>query len=133
LYRNGLTMIARIGIADEELVRKYILDVSAGKLNHVEDIPHFWFSSLTELAQVLTSDNIKLLNMIAYERPNSVGKLSEITDRSVEELSISINKLTSMGFVRIEICGNEERLTAIYTSFEILVGKELEAQLLQLL
>ncbi|HCH4148683.1 MULTISPECIES: HVO_A0114 family putative DNA-binding protein [Vibrio] len=126
-------MIARIGIADEELVRKYILDVSAGKLNHVEDIPHFWFSSLTELAQVLTSDNIKLLNMIAYERPNSVGKLSEITDRSVEELSISINKLTSMGFVRIEICGNEERLTAIYTSFEILVGKELEAQLLQLL
>ncbi|EPT7319417.1 TPA: transcriptional regulator [Vibrio parahaemolyticus] len=118
-------MIARIGIADEELVRKYILDVSAGKLNHVEDIPHFWFSSLTELAQVLTSDNIKLLNMIAYERPNSVGKLSEITDRSVEELSISINKLTSMGFVRIEICGNEERLTAIYTSFEILVGKEL--------
>ncbi len=133
MYRNGLTMIARIGIADEELVRKYILDVSAGKLNHVEDIPHFWFSSLTELAQVLTSDNIKLLNMIAYERPNSVGKLSEITDRSVEELSISINKLTSMGFVRIEICGNEERLTAIYTSFEILVGKELEAQLLQLL
>ncbi|MEK2145975.1 HVO_A0114 family putative DNA-binding protein [Vibrio parahaemolyticus] len=126
-------MIARIGIADEELVRKYILDVSAGKLNHVEDIPHFWFSSLTELTQVLTSDNIKLLNMIAYERPNSVGKLSEITDRSVEELSISINKLTSMGFVRIEICGNEERLTAIYTSFEILVGKELEAQLLQLL
>ncbi|HCM1547142.1 TPA: transcriptional regulator [Vibrio parahaemolyticus] len=126
-------MIARIGIADEELVRKYILDVSAGKLNHVEDIPHFWFSSLTELAQVLTSDNIKLLNMIAYERPNSVGKLSEITDRSVEELSISINKLTSMGFVCIEICGNEERLTAIYTSFEILVGKELEAQLLQLL
>ncbi len=133
MYRNGLTMIARIGIADEELVRKYILDVSAGKLNHVEDIPHFWFSSLTELAQVLTSDNIKLLNMIAYERPNSVGKLSEITDRSVEELSISINKLTSMGFVCIEICGNEERLTAIYTSFEILVGKELEAQLLQLL
>ncbi len=133
MYRNGLTMIARIGIADEELVRKYILDVSAGKLNHVEDIPHFWFSSLTELTQVLTSDNIKLLNMIAYERPNSVGKLSEITDRSVEELSISINKLTSMGFVRIEICGNEERLTAIYTSFEILVGKELEAQLLQLL
>ncbi|HCH0716073.1 TPA: transcriptional regulator [Vibrio parahaemolyticus] len=126
-------MKARIGIVSEELVRKYILDVAAGKLNHVEDMPQFWFASLTELSQVLTNDNIKLLNMMAYERPNSVGKLAEITDRSIEELSISIKKLTSKGFVRIEICGNEERLTAIYTSFEILMGKEVEALLLQLL
>ncbi|TOB48673.1 transcriptional regulator, partial [Vibrio parahaemolyticus] len=66
-----------MGIASEELVRKYILDVAAGKLNHVEDMPQFWFASLTELSQVLTNDNIKLLNMMAYERPNSVGKLSE--------------------------------------------------------
>ncbi|EOB6557255.1 TPA: transcriptional regulator [Vibrio parahaemolyticus] len=126
-------MKARIGIASEELVRKYILDVAAGKLNHVEDMPQFWFASLTELSQVLTNDNIKLLNMMAYERPNSVGKLSEITGRSVEELEVSIKKLTSKGFVRIEICGNEERLAAIYTSFEILMGKEVEARLLQLL
>ncbi|EOX3388110.1 transcriptional regulator [Vibrio fluvialis] len=124
-------MKARIGIASEELVRKYMLDVAAGKLNHVEDIPHFWFSSLTELALVLTNENIKLLNVMAYERPNSVGKLAEITGRSVEELSISIKKLTSKGFVRIEICGNEERLTAIYTSFEISMGKDVEGQLLQ--
>ncbi|EHK0048675.1 transcriptional regulator [Vibrio parahaemolyticus] len=126
-------MKARIGIASEELVRKYILDVAAGKLNHVEYMPQFWFASLTELSQVLTNDNIKLLNMMAYERPNSVGKLSEITGRSVEELEISIEKLTSKGFSRIEICGNEVRLTAMYTSFEILMGKELEAQLLQIL
>ncbi|HBC3373480.1 TPA: transcriptional regulator [Vibrio parahaemolyticus] len=126
-------MKARIGIASEELVRKYILDVSAGKLNHVEDMPQFWFASLTELSQVLTNDNIKLLNMMAYERPNSVGKLSEITGRSVEELEVSIEKLTSKGFSRIEICGNEVRLTAMYTSLEVLMGKELEAQLLQIL
>ncbi|MEK0274928.1 transcriptional regulator [Vibrio vulnificus] len=126
-------MKARIGIADEELVRKYMLCVSAGKLNHVEDMPQFWFASLTELSQVLTNDNIKLLNVIYHERPNSVGKLSEITGHSVEDLSISIDDLTSKGFVRIDRCGNEERLTAMYTSFEILVGKELEAQLLQLL
>ncbi len=126
-------MKARIGIASEELVRKYILDVAAGKLNHVEDMPQFWFASLTELSQVLTNDNIKLLNMMAYERPNSVGKLSEITGRSVEELEVSIEKLTSKGSSRIEICGNEVRLTAMYTSFEILMGKELEAQLLQIL
>ncbi|EIU6866037.1 transcriptional regulator [Vibrio parahaemolyticus] len=122
-------MIARIGIADEELVRKYILDVSAGKLNYVEDIPHFWFSSLTELAQVLTNENIKLLYMISRDRANSVGKLSDITGRSVEELSISIDDFASKGFVRIDKCGNEERLTATYTSFEILMGKELEANI----
>nr|WP_319554106.1 transcriptional regulator [uncultured Vibrio sp.] len=124
-------MKARIGIADEELVRKYMLDVAAGKLNHVEDIPHFWFASLTELAQILSNDNIKLLNVIYHERPNSVGKLSEITGHSVEDLSISIDDLSSKGFVRIDIWGNEESLTAIYTSFEIIMGKELEAQLLQ--
>ncbi|PFG58092.1 putative transcriptional regulator [Vibrio sp. ES.051] len=123
-------MKARIGIASEELVRKYILDVAAGKLNHVEDMPQFWFASLTELSQVLTNDNIKLLNMMAYERSNSVGKLSEITGRSVEELSISIDEIAAKGFVRIDRCGNEERLTAIYTSFEVLMGKELEDLLL---
>ncbi|EHD2253189.1 transcriptional regulator [Vibrio vulnificus] len=122
-------MKARIGIADEELVRKYMLDVAAGKLNNVEDIPQFWFASLTDLAQVLTNDNIKLLYMISRERVNSVGKLAEITDRSVEELEVSIEKLTPKGFVRIDRCGNEERITAIYTSFEILVGKELEERL----
>jgi len=126
-------MKARIGIADEELVRKYMLDVSSGKLNHVENFPHLWFTSLTALAQVLTNENIKLLNVIYYERPNSVGKLSEITGHSVEELSISIDELASKGFVRIDRCGNEERLNAIYTSFEILMGKEVEALLLQLL
>ena len=123
-------MKARIGIASEELVRKYILDVAAGKLNHVEDMPQFWFASLTELSQVLTNDNIKLLNMMAYERSNSVGKLSEITGRSVEELSISIDEIAAKGFVRIDRCGNEERLTAIYTSFEVLMGTELEDLLL---
>ncbi|WP_342638976.1 transcriptional regulator [Vibrio metschnikovii] len=126
-------MKARIGIASEELVRKYILDVAAGKLNHVEDMPQFWFASLTELSQVLTNDNIKLLNMISHERKNSLVKLAKITGRSVEELSISIEKLTSKGFVRIDRCGNEERLTTIYTSFEILMGKEVETQLLQLI
>ncbi|MVB75883.1 transcriptional regulator [Vibrio cholerae] len=119
-------MIARIGISSEELIRKYMLNVAAGKINHVEDMPNIWFTSLTELSQVLTNDNIKLLNMISHESKNSLVKLAKITGRSVEELSISIEKLTSKGFVRIEICGNEERLTAIYTSFEFLVGKELE-------
>lgn len=61
---------------------------------------------------------------------NSVGKLSEITSRSVEELSISIDEIAAKGFVRIDRCGNEERLTAIYTSFEVLMGKELEDLLL---
>jgi predicted transcriptional regulator len=124
-------MKARIGISDEELVRKYMLCVSAGKLSHVEDMPQLWFTSLTELAQVLTNDNINFLYMISRERVNSIGKLSEITDRSVEELEVSIEELTSKGFVRIDRCGNEERITATYTSFEVIMGKELEAQLLQ--
>ncbi|WP_188047080.1 transcriptional regulator [Vibrio vulnificus] len=126
-------MIARIGISSEELIRKYMLNVAAGKINHVEDMPNIWFASLTELSQVLTNDNIKLLNMISHERKNSLVKLAKITGRSVEELSISIEKLTSKGFVRIDRCGNEERLTTIYTSFEISMGKEVEAQLLQTL
>ncbi|EDL53495.1 TPA: transcriptional regulator [Vibrio parahaemolyticus] len=115
-------MKARIGIASEELVRKYILDISGGKIKHVEGMPNIWFTSLTELSQVLTNDNIKLLNMLSHERSNSVVKLAEITDRSVEELSISIESLISKGFVRIDRCGYEDRLTSTYTSFEIFIG-----------
>ncbi|EJK2100890.1 transcriptional regulator, partial [Vibrio cholerae] len=94
----------------------------AGKLNHVENIPHFWFSSLTELALVLTNENIKLLYMISRDKANSVETLSEITGHSVEELSISVESLISKGFVRIDRCGYEDRHTSIYTSFEIFIG-----------
>ncbi|MBF4448292.1 transcriptional regulator, partial [Vibrio anguillarum] len=86
-------MKARIGISSEELIRKYMLNVAAGKINHFEDMPNIWFASLTELSQVLTNDNIKLLNMISHERKNSLVKLAKISDRSVEELSISIDDL----------------------------------------
>ncbi|GIB92716.1 transcriptional regulator [Vibrio cholerae] len=74
-------MKARIGIASEELVRKYILDISGGKIKHVEGMPNIWFTSLTELSQVLTNDNIcsgqlklaTVLEFSQYNRSDSLG------------------------------------------------------------
>ncbi|EPN9986690.1 TPA: hypothetical protein ACN3X6_001652 [Vibrio cholerae] len=72
----------------------------------------------------MTNRSLKILfSLMMRERPNSVVKLVETTDRSVEELSISIEKLTSKAFIRIDRCGNADRLTAFISLLRSLLAK----------
>lgn len=119
-------MKARIGVMSEELIRKRMLDVAAGKFETEPDAPKFWFTSLAAVAQLLCKENVDLLMMIEEYNPKNLTELAEISGRKLSNLSVTIKSLASKGFVRLENHGRAVRPIALYTDFEIIMGESLE-------
>ncbi|HCH0295954.1 TPA: transcriptional regulator [Vibrio parahaemolyticus] len=120
-------MKARIGVMSEELIRKRMIDVATGKVAHDESAPKFWFTSLAAVSQLLCPENIELLILMDKEKPNNLTELSELSGRSLGNLSNTIKSLSAKGFVRVEKQGRATRPIALFTDFEIVMGEELES------
>lgn len=122
-------MKARIGVASEDLIRRYMISVAAGNISHNKHLPTFWFTSLDEVSKLLCNENIELMLLISREKPESLAELAEISGHHVHELSRKIDALSSKGFIQFEEKGNACRPIALFTDFEVLLGKELEITL----
>ncbi|EHA1125854.1 transcriptional regulator [Vibrio navarrensis] len=119
-------MKARIGIMSEDLIRRHMLSVTSGNTNHNKHLPTFWFTSLNEASKLLCNENTELMLLISREKPESLAELAEISGHHIRELSRTLNFLSSKGFIQFEEKGNACRPIALFTDFEILLGKELE-------
>ncbi len=64
-------MKAKIGILTEELVRKRMIRIAEGSK---EPSPPFLFESLAVLSQLLSNENVELLNLIDREKPNNLAE-----------------------------------------------------------
>ena len=63
------------------------------------------------------------------ERPESLSELSELTGRAPSNLSNTLRKLESKGFLRLEQKGSRRvKPVALFTDFEIITGEELTAR-----
>ncbi|EGQ7874212.1 transcriptional regulator [Vibrio parahaemolyticus] len=122
-------MKARIGIMSEDLIRKHMINVAAGNTTHNKYIPSLWFTSLDEASKLLSNENIELMILMSKEKPENLTELAEISGYNIRKLSRIIHSLSSKGFIQIEKKGNTARPTALFTDFEILLGKELENKL----
>ncbi|HFQ5385123.1 TPA: transcriptional regulator [Vibrio vulnificus] len=119
-------MKARIGVTSEDLIRRHMISVAAGNISHNKNLPTFWFTSLNEASKLLCNENIELMLLISREKPETLADLSEISGHHIHELSRKIDALSSKGFIQFEEKGNACRPIALFTDFEILLGKELE-------
>lgn len=119
-------MKARIGVASEDLIRRHMISVAAGNISHNKHLPTFWFTSLDEVSKLLCNENIELMLLISREKPESLAELAEISGYNIRTLSRIIQSLSSKGFIQFEEKGNACRPIAVFTDFEILLGKELE-------
>lgn len=104
-------MKARIGIMSEDLIRRHMINVAAGNTTHNKHIPSLWFTSLDEASKLLCNENIELMILMSKEKPDSLSELAEISGHHIRELSRKLDFLSSI---------------ALFTDFEILLGKELE-------
>ncbi|MDF5336434.1 transcriptional regulator, partial [Vibrio parahaemolyticus] len=86
----------------------------------------FWFTSLKEASKLLCNENIELMLLISREKPESLAELAEISGHHIRELSRTLDDLSSKGFIQFEEKGNACRPIAVFTDFEIILGKELE-------
>lgn len=123
--RSEDDMKAKIGILSEELARKRMIRIAEGKVTHDESYPLFLFESLATLNQLLSKENVELLNLIAREKPNSLYELAEMSERSIKDVTDTFEVLSSKGFACIETKGGQSRPIALFTTFEIVMGRSL--------
>lgn len=103
-------MKARIGVASEDLIRRHMINLAAGNINHSKHLPTFWFTSLKEASKLLCNENIELMLLISREKPESLAELAEISGHHIRELSRTLDDLSSKGFIQFEEKGSACRL-----------------------
>ena len=99
-------MKAKIGILSEELARKRMVRIAEGKVTSEEPYPQFLFESLAALSQLLSNENVELLNLIARDKPNSLDELAEMSGRSIKDVTDTFEALSSKGFAYLDVRGN---------------------------
>jgi predicted transcriptional regulator len=94
--------ILRIGIASREAMKARTLRIARGRRKRGPDEPKVWFTSMESLAQVLSSKNTLLLQIIRRARPASLKELAELSGRHVSNLSRTLRTLERYRLVRLE-------------------------------
>ncbi len=92
----------KIGIMNRQEFRQYTLDIAKGKINPSKNAPKIWFESIESMAQVLSSPNRELLELIKQHQPQSLAELATISGRKKESLSRTLRMMDNFGIVKLE-------------------------------
>lgn len=96
------TLRVVIGIASEAKIRARVIAIARGEYVPKKGEPKVWFSSLNTVAQVLSEDNVKLLNIIMAQHPKTIKELSVLSERAVSNLSRTLKTMEKYGFVELQ-------------------------------
>lgn len=94
--------VLKVGIATREEMKARTLAVARGQYKPKSGEPKVWFTSIESLAQVLSTKNMLLLEMIAQMRPASMKELAEISGRQKSNLSRTLHTMERYGLVKLE-------------------------------
>jgi predicted transcriptional regulator len=88
-----------VGIASYEQIKMRTIAIASGKYKPTEDEPKVWFTSIESLAQVLSTDNKLLLEIIKIQEPESITELAELAGRKVSNTSRTLKNMKKYGLV----------------------------------
>ena len=109
-----------IGIASVEDYQARALAIVRGEYKPGKDEPKIWFSSIESLAQVLSTKNQLLLELIARAKPSSITELAELSGREQSNLSRTLKTMAQYGFVELKKgAGRELVIIAPYEQFKV--------------
>jgi len=91
--------VVRVGIAGYEQQKARLMAIARGEYRPDPDEPKIWFSSIESLAQVLSTRNQLLLEMIAETNPSSLSELETLSGRKGPNLSRTLKTLARFGLV----------------------------------
>lgn len=83
-----------------------------------------WFDSLKSVANVLSSENQRLLKVIAEQQPQSVTELAELTGRAVSNVSRTLKTLNRYKLVELKNTKKTLCPTAIHQEFLVVVNND---------
>jgi len=91
--------ILKIGIISREDYIKRTIAIARGEYKSRKDEPKVWFESVQSMAQVLSSENQKLLKIIKEQKPASLKELELISGRKRGNLSRTLSTMSRYGIV----------------------------------
>ena len=116
------TRVVNVGIISREDYRKRTIAIARGDYKPKKDEPKVWFESLASMAQVLGSDNQKLLQMIIEHQPESLAELEKISSRKKSNLSRTLKTLERYGVVSLSKKGRKLVPKVNATDFKVRFG-----------
>ncbi len=120
--------VLRVGIATYDEIKNRTLAIARGTYKPSAHEPKVWFSSIESLAQVLSSKNKLLLEIIAKEKPSSMTELAELSGRQKSNLSRTLKTLERYGIVKLEHQeGSRIRPTVVFNHFEVSFDLRMQA------
>ena len=93
--------VLNIGIASREEIQARTLAIARGEIKVTADDAKIWFSSLESLAQVLSTKNKLLLELIAQAKPQSMSELATLSGRKISNLSRTLHTMEHYGLVEL--------------------------------
>ena len=114
----------RVGVIKPEVFRQRMRDVAAGKYKLTADDPKIWFSSFKSCAELLCDNNIKLMNLIATKKPESINALAALSGRTQGNLSRTLHKLSDFKFIELIKDKNTIRPVAVLVNYEIVINQD---------
>ncbi len=112
-------MKALIGVMPENEFRQRVMAIVSNEYLPEENESKIWFSSLNAVAQILSPENLALLDMMDREKPESISQLARLAGRAVSNLSATLSTLEKHGFVKKVKGKNCMKPVALYTEFVI--------------
>ena len=116
------TKTMKVGIISKKDYRARTIAIAKGEYKPRRNEPKVWFESLSSMAQVLSSENQKLLELIIRYKPLSLAELEVISKRNKSNLSRTLKTLERYGIV--ELPKKEGRLVpkVMATDFKVEFG-----------
>ncbi len=114
----------RVGIMPMEQYKKRTIDIAKGLYKPKKDEPKVWFESVKSMAQILSSENQDLLQVILDNHPQSLKELEELTGRAKSNLSRTLKTLERYGIVELHKEKNSLVPEVKATHFQVEFGLE---------
>jgi predicted transcriptional regulator len=89
----------KIGVISRENYKKRTIAIARGEYKPKRGEPKVWFESVQSMAQVLSSENQKLLRIIKEQKPASLKELAVVSGRKRSNLSRTLNTMSRYGIV----------------------------------
>ena len=114
--------IVKVGIMTKEAYKKRTIAIAKGEYSPKKDEPKVWFESLQSMAQILSSQNQKLLEIIIEKQPKSLKELEVLTGRAKPNLSRTLKTLEAYGIVELKRKNNAVVPEVKVTRFSVEFG-----------
>ena len=91
-----------VGIMPRERFQQRALDIAGGRVKPGRGEPKIWFSSMKSFSEVLSDNNVRLLKMIAEQKPSSIKELEKLSGRRSSNLSRTLKTFERYGLVDLQ-------------------------------